>query len=75
VKRFANLEDRARVVDLSEIEKEGWTLNISRYVLPPISADIVPLSEAVATFKDALAKSRAAEATLRRVMHEGGWLS
>ncbi len=72
---FADVEDRARVVDLAEIEKEGWTLNISRYVLPPIGADIPPLPEAVATFKEALAKCRAAEDELRRVMVEGGWLS
>jgi type I restriction enzyme M protein len=72
---FADVQDRARVVDLAEIEKEGWTLNISRYVLPPIGADIPPLPEAVAAFKDALAKCREAEENLRRVMNEGGWLS
>ncbi|WP_437595031.1 type I restriction-modification system subunit M [Sorangium sp. So ce1000] len=74
VKRFADIEDRARVVNLAEIEKEGWTLNISRYVLPPIGADIAPLPEAVAAFKEALAKCREAEDELRRVMIEGGWL-
>jgi type I restriction enzyme M protein len=74
VQDFADVEDRARVVDLAEIEKEGWTLNISRYVLPP-SGDIPPLPDAVAAFKDALASCRAAEDELRRVMHEGGWLS
>lgn len=71
---FADVEDRARVVDVAEIEKEGWTLNISRYVLPPIGADIPPLPEAVAAFKDALSKCREAEDNLRRVMVEGGWL-
>jgi type I restriction enzyme M protein len=35
VAAFADAEDRARVVGLEEIEQEGWTLNISRYVLPP----------------------------------------
>ena len=75
VRGFADVEDRARVVDLAEIEKEGWTLNISRYVLPPIGADIPPLPEAVAAFKEALVKCREAEDNLRRVMHDGGWLS
>ena len=56
------------------IEKEGWTLNISRYVLPPIGADIPPLPEAVAAFKEALARCREAEDRLRTVMVEGGWL-
>jgi len=36
VREFKDVEDRARVVDLDEIEAEGWTLNVSRYVLPPI---------------------------------------
>lgn len=74
VSAFEDVEDRARVVSLDEIEQEGWTLNISRYVLPPIGADIPPLPEAVAAFKDALAKCREAEDHLRQVMVEGGWL-
>ena len=74
VSAFADVEDRARVVGLEEIEQEGWTLNISRYVLPPIGADIPPLPEAVAAFKDALVKCREAEDHLRTVMVEGGWL-
>lgn len=71
---FKDVEDRARVVSLSEIEKEGWTLNISRYVLPPIGADIPPLDEAIATFKESLQRCREAEDDLRRVMSEGGWI-
>ena len=74
VSAFEDVEDRARVVGLDEIEQEGWTLNISRYVLPPIGADIPPLPEAVAAFKDAIAKCREAEEQLRTVMLEGGWL-
>lgn len=74
VSAFEDVEDRARVVGLDEIEQEGWTLNISRYVLPPIGADIPPLPEAVAAFKEALEKCREAEDELRRVIVEGGWL-
>lgn len=74
VSAFQDVEDRARVVGLDEIEQEGWTLNISRYVLPPIGADIPPLPEAVAAFKEALERCRAAEEDLRRVMVEGGWI-
>jgi type I restriction enzyme M protein len=72
---FKDAPDRARVVRLDEIEKEGWTLNISRYVAPPIGADIPPLPEAVAAFKQALARCRDAEEHLGRVMRDGGWLS
>ena len=69
-----DVEDRAKVVSNEEIEREDWTLNISRYVLPPIGEDIPPLPEAVAAFKQALAEARAAEDRLRRVLVEDGWL-
>lgn len=71
---FENVEDRAKVATLDEIKKEGWTLNISRYVLPPIGQDIPPLPEAVDAFKTALADAREAEDHLRKVLVEGGWL-
>ncbi len=74
VQAFEDVEDRAKVVTLDEIEEEGGTLNISRYVLPPIGEDIPPLPEAVAAFKKALADARAAEDHLRKVLTEGGWL-
>ena len=73
-KAFEDVEDRAKVVNLEEIKTEGWTLNISRYVLPPIGEDIPPLPEAVAAFKEALAEARAAEDQLRTVLTDGGWL-
>lgn len=71
---FQDVEDRAKVATLDEIKKEGWTLNISRYVLPPIGQDIPPLPEAIDAFKNALAEARAAEDYLRKVLTEGGWL-
>jgi len=71
---FSDVEDCARVVTLDAIRNEGWTLNISRYVLPPIGADIPPLPEAVEAFKTALAEARAAEDHLRTVLTQGGWL-
>jgi len=74
IQGFADVQDRAKVVSLEDIAKEGWTLNISRYVLPPIGADIPPLEDAVASFKLALARCRQTEDELRRVMIEGGWL-
>ena len=72
---FADVEDHAKVVTLEEIEQEGGTLNISRYVLPPIGQDIPPLPEAIADFKAALQRCREAEAQLQQVMVEGGWLN
>ncbi len=73
-KAFKDVEDRAKVVSREEIEQEDWTLNISRYVLPPIGEDIPPLPEAIAEFKKALKEARAAEDHLRTVLNEGGWL-
>lgn len=73
--KFEDVEDRAKVVSLDEIKDEGWTLNISRYVLPPIGEDIPPLPDAIAAFKDAVTEARAAEDHLRTVLTEGGWLN
>ena len=74
VRGFADVEDRAKVVTLDEIKVEEWTLNISRYVLPPLDDGIPPLAEAVAAFKRVLAECRAAEDHLREVLTQGGWL-
>ncbi|MDA9856230.1 type I restriction-modification system subunit M [Paracoccaceae bacterium] len=71
---FEDVEDHAKVATIEEIKKEGWTLNISRYIPPPIGEDIPPLPEAVDAFKTALADARAAEDHLRKVLTEGGWL-
>ena len=65
---FEEVEDSARVVTLDEIEEDGWTLNISRYVLPPIGEDIPPLPEAVEAFKKALVDARAAEGHTERAV-------
>ena len=51
--KFEDVPNRARVVSLKDIENEDWTLNISRYVLPPIDEDIPPLDTAIADFKAA----------------------
>ena len=71
---FADVQDSVRVVSLDEIKAEDWTLNISRYVLPPLQEDIPLLPDAVAAFKEALTRCREAEERLAQVMAEGGWL-
>ena len=72
--KFEDVQDAVRVVSLDDIKAEDWTLNISRYVLPPLQEDIPPLPEAIAAFKDALTRCRDAEYRLAKVMTEGGWL-
>jgi type I restriction enzyme M protein len=71
---FTDVQDAARVVTLDEIKAEDWTLNISRYVLPPRREDIPLLPDAIAEFKDALIRCRETEERLAKVMTEGGWL-
>ena len=63
------------MVSLDEIKAEDWTLNISRYVLPPLQEDIPPLPEAIAAFKEALTRCREAEERLAAVMVEQGWIT
>ena len=74
VRRFRDVEGRAKVVSTGQIAAEDWTLNVSRYVPPPAGADVPPLPEAVAAFRQALAEARAAEDRLRRVLADDGWL-
>ena len=74
VRRFRDVEDRAKVVSTEDIEGEDWTLNISRYVLPSVGEDVPPLPDALAAFKTALTEARSAEEHLRRVLVEDGWL-
>lgn len=72
--KFEDVQDAVRIVGIDEIKAEDWTLNISRYVLPPLQEDIPPLPEAIAAFKNALTRCREAEDRLAKVMTEGGWL-
>ena len=72
--RSQDVPDKVRIVSKSEIAAEDWTLNISRYVLPPLNDDIPPLPQAIADFKAALKNCREAEERLTKVMSEGGWL-
>ena len=74
MRRFRDVEHRAKVVSTEEIEREDWTLNISRYVLPPVGEDVPPLPEALAALRQALAEARSAEDRLRLVLVEDGWL-
>lgn len=71
---FTDVQDRVRIVSTDEIKAEDWTLNISRYVLPPLNDDIPPLPQAIADFMAALERCREAETRLEQLMTDGGWL-
>jgi type I restriction enzyme M protein len=72
--KFEDVPDAVRIVSLDEVKAEDWTLNISRYVLPPLQEDIPPLPEAIAAFKDSLVRCREAEQRLAEIMKSGSWL-
>ncbi len=72
---FEDVSDCAKVATLDEIKSEGWTLNISRYVLPPIGGESLALPQAVAAFKDALKECRVAEDHLRELLTSEAWLT
>jgi type I restriction enzyme M protein len=74
VKQFEEIQDRARVVTMSQIKEEDWTLNISRYVLPPIGEDIPPLDVAIEDFKAAWERAQGAEAKLRELLKQNNLL-
>lgn len=71
---YQDVKDAVRIVTLDDIKSEDWTLNISRYVLPPLQEDIPPLPEAIQAFKVALKRCREAEEKLAQVMNKGEWL-
>jgi type I restriction enzyme M protein len=71
---FEDVPDRAKVVSLDEIRSEGWTLNISRYVLPPLGGDVPLLPDAIAAFRESLEACRAAENHLRKILTSAGWV-
>jgi len=74
VRAFEDVANRVKVTGLDEIGQKDWTLNISRYVTPPLDEEIPPLPQAVAAFKAALNECRAAEDNLRKLLIAGGWL-
>ena len=74
VKQFEDVQDQTRVVTLRQIQEEDWTLNISRYVLPPIGEDIPPLDVAIDEFKAAWERAQDAESKLRILLKEEGLL-
>jgi type I restriction enzyme M protein len=71
---YEDVQDAVRIVDLAEIKSEDWTLNISRYVLPPLQEDVPSLPNAIAAFKEALSRCREAEDRLAKVLAEEEWL-
>ncbi|MFO0652650.1 MAG: class I SAM-dependent DNA methyltransferase [Polyangiales bacterium] len=75
VRAFRDVAHRAKVATLEDIAALEGTLNIPRYVTPAPKEEVLPLPEAVARFKDALARARDAEERLAKLLEDEGWLS
>jgi type I restriction enzyme M protein len=74
VQAFQDVPDKARIVSIQEICQEDWTLNISRYVLPPIGEDIPPLEDAIRDFKLAVDRAKSSEERLKELLRQNGLL-
>ena len=61
---FADIEKLARVVPVSEIEGNGFNLNISRYVQTGADAEAVDVAAEVAKLQDLIVKRDEAEAVM-----------
>jgi type I restriction enzyme M protein len=73
VRAFKDVEKYARVVDISEIEKNDFSLNISRYVETSEAAEKVDVSSAIATLRVLERNRSAAEASMNAYLRELGY--
>jgi type I restriction enzyme M protein len=72
---YHDVAGMARVVDLEEIKRADWNLNIPRYV-EPVNETITPtVPEALATLKSALEDAYAAEDRLTALLSQAGLLA
>ena len=70
---FADMDKYARVVPLSEIEKNDWNLNISRYVDTTEEEEQIDMAEAVRKLRELEQERAAAETTMNRYLAELGY--
>ncbi|MFF2325073.1 MULTISPECIES: N-6 DNA methylase [unclassified Streptomyces] len=71
---FADIKERSRLIDFSEVERNDGNLNIPLYVGKDRAAELPSLSEAVAALESALTDAVAAENELRGQLKEWGLL-
>jgi type I restriction enzyme M protein len=71
---FSDADKLARVVPVSEIEANGWNLNISRYVQTGVDAEAVDVAAEIAKLQDLIAKRDAAEADVFKHLKRLGYV-
>lgn len=72
---FSDIDKLARVVPISEIEANGFNLNISRYVQTGADAESVDVAAEVAKLQDLIAKRNEAEAVMFGHLSRLGYVS
>ena len=70
---FKDADKYARVVDLSEVEKNDWNLNISRYVETADEAEKVDVRAAIAKLRELEGERAKAEARMNGYLKELGY--
>ena len=70
---YADVDQFARVVPVTEIEQNDWNLNISRYVDTSEEEERIDVGEAVRKLRDLEQKRATAEATMNRYLVELGY--
>ena len=70
---FADIEKLARVVPISEIEANGFNLNISRYVQTGADTESVDVAAEVAKLRDLIANRNQAEAVMLEHLQRLGY--
>jgi type I restriction enzyme M protein len=70
---FKDVDKYARVVDLSEVEKNDWNLNISRYVETAETAEKVDVRAAIARLRELEGERAESEAKMNAYLKELGY--
>ena len=70
---YADVDKYARAVPLTEIEKNDWNLNISRYVDASEEEERIDVAAAVQKLRELERERAAAEATMNRYLTELGY--
>jgi len=63
-----DVKHRSSVVGFDKIRENSWTLNVTRYVVPPVDGDVLPASEAMTNLKRCLTRVRASEDELTKAL-------
>lgn len=72
---YESIEGFTNVVELDEIERNDWNLNIPRYVQPPSETNNVSVGEALEDLKNALEEAYFAENHLKKLLVESNLLA